>query len=124
MIVALPGETPVTSPLLETDAIARFEDNHVTVRPVSVLPAASLMVAESVWVVPTNRERLPGLMLTVAAGVGPVFVGALGAESPADPHATAVIMKAPCIARSNAFGRRQIDMQTLTVEECNELMDA
>jgi hypothetical protein len=45
--VTEPAETPVTSPLEETVAVAVFELAHVTDRPVSVLPFRSFSVAVS-----------------------------------------------------------------------------
>jgi hypothetical protein len=52
VIVAVPGLTPVTTPLVETVATPDALVVHVTVRPVSVLPLASLRVAVSVEVAP------------------------------------------------------------------------
>jgi len=50
VIVVPPGATAVTTPAVETVAIALFAVLHVTVRPVSVLPSASFVVAVSVVV--------------------------------------------------------------------------
>jgi hypothetical protein len=48
VIVAEPALTAVTTPLAETVATPGVPDVHVTVRPVSTLPFASLSVAVSV----------------------------------------------------------------------------
>ena len=47
VIVAVPGVTPDTSPLLLTVATAVLELDHVTVRPESGAPVASFGVAAS-----------------------------------------------------------------------------
>jgi hypothetical protein len=47
VIVAFPGETAATRPVLETVEIPMFEELHVTRRPVSTLLLASRVVAES-----------------------------------------------------------------------------
>src|SRR6266704_1218843 len=47
VIVTAPAATPVTSPAAETVAIAGFELVHVTARPTSTFPVASLGVAVS-----------------------------------------------------------------------------
>ena len=39
VIVTLPLDTPVTRPLLLTDAIVEFEDSHATTPPVGVVVA-------------------------------------------------------------------------------------
>jgi hypothetical protein len=46
VIVAVPAETPVTTPVFgSTDATPALLVDHVTVRPLSVLPALSFKVA-------------------------------------------------------------------------------
>jgi hypothetical protein len=45
MIVVLPALSAVTSPVPDTDAIVGLDDDHVTVRPVSTLLAASRVIA-------------------------------------------------------------------------------
>ena len=52
VIVADPAVTPVTRPLLLTEATDELLLDHVTTRPVSVLPAESFVTAESCWVEP------------------------------------------------------------------------
>jgi hypothetical protein len=41
VIVAVPGETPVIPPVWDTVAMALFEVDHITVRPVRVFACAS-----------------------------------------------------------------------------------
>jgi hypothetical protein len=45
VIVTDPTATPVTTPVTDTVANAVLLDDHVTVRPVSTMPLASLTVA-------------------------------------------------------------------------------
>lgn len=52
VMVAEPDAMPVTSPVEETAAVDWLELDQVTVRPVSTLPFASLMVAASCCVCP------------------------------------------------------------------------
>src|SRR5215469_12888374 len=68
VIVAVPAATAVTSPVAETVATDDAFVLHVTVRPVSVLPFASVNVVVSVVVPPTVSVALPGLTATVATG--------------------------------------------------------
>src|SRR2546422_4921032 len=62
--------TAVTSPLAFTVAAAGLPDVHVTVRPVRMLPIASLSVVVSCWVAPTARLALAGLTATEATSAG------------------------------------------------------
>src|SRR5207302_1079800 len=68
VIVTAPAATPVTSPLADTVAIAGFELVHVSARPVSTFPAASLGVALSCVVPPTKTFAVAGLTVTDATG--------------------------------------------------------
>jgi len=68
VIVVLPGATAVTTPAVETVAIALFAVLHAMLRPVSVLPSASFVVAVSVVVWPTITFADPGVTVTVATG--------------------------------------------------------
>jgi hypothetical protein len=70
VIVADPAATPVTSPLPLTVAAVVLLLPHVTTRPVSVLPFASLGVAASCTVCPAVTLADPGLTLTDATGAG------------------------------------------------------
>ena len=58
MIVADPSATEVTSPADDTVAMDEFDVVHVTVAPLIVLPPASLTVAASVTVSPTDVKVL------------------------------------------------------------------
>jgi hypothetical protein len=70
VIVAVPSATPVTTPLVETIAIEAPLVVHVTVRPVSVVPFASFVVAVKLTVAPTEMLGVKGLTVTVATGAG------------------------------------------------------
>ena len=50
VIVVVPAATPVTTPLLETVAMALLLEVHVTVRPVTIAPLTSRTTAERVVV--------------------------------------------------------------------------
>ena len=64
----MPSVTPVTSPLVVTVATAGVLDAHVTTRPVSTFPFASLSVPTSCRVAPTSTHGFAGVMLTDATG--------------------------------------------------------
>src|SRR6266566_2995032 len=66
--VAVPAATPFTSPLLLTVAILVLLLAHVTVRPVSAVPAESFGVAVSCAVAPTDTLGAAGLTVTAATG--------------------------------------------------------
>jgi hypothetical protein len=70
LIVAVPGPMAAISPVAATDAMLEFELCHVTVRPESGLPPASLSVAVARAVCPIINDA--GLIATntVATGVG------------------------------------------------------
>src|SRR5437660_12365187 len=68
VIVAVPAATPFTSPLLLTVAILVLLLAHVTVRPVSAVPAESFGVAVSCAVAPTDTLGAAGLTVTAATG--------------------------------------------------------
>jgi hypothetical protein len=68
VIVAVPGDTAVTRPFASTVAAGLSED-HVTVRPVSVTPFASVVTAVSCLVFATTTVADDGLTVTVATGV-------------------------------------------------------
>src|SRR2546430_13857154 len=71
VIVAVPAETPVTSPLLFTPATPPLLLVHVMVRPLSGLPVESWGVAPSCTVAPTNTRAVAGLTTTVSTGNAP-----------------------------------------------------
>jgi hypothetical protein len=84
-MVVFPVATPVTRPLVDTDAIAALDVDHVTILPVSTFEDASRVVAVSACVPPTVNVADGGLTFTVATGNGPGVVPPL--ESVDDPHA-------------------------------------
>jgi len=67
--VAVPAPLAVTRPAVDTLAIALSLVDHAILRPVSVLPVASLVVAVNCCVAPTIRDALVGVTETVATGV-------------------------------------------------------
>jgi len=68
VIVAVPAATAVTTPDDDTVAAAVLLDVHDTGRPVTTLPAASLVVAVSAVVCPTDIDN--GLGETVKEATG------------------------------------------------------
>jgi hypothetical protein len=100
VMVALPAATPVTTPLLETEAMVWSDDDHDTVRPDSAFPAASLTVAVRVCVPPSCNEAVGGSTLTVATGPGPGGVVEPGPASD-DPHACNTTTRTNAIVRCN-----------------------
>src|SRR5256885_7861220 len=68
VMVAVPATLPVTNPLALTVAMVASLEAHVTVRPVSGLPVASLGVAVSCSVDPTDTVPVAGVTLTDATG--------------------------------------------------------
>ena len=82
VIVAGPGATPVTRPVAFTVAVDVLELVHVTVRPVRMLPLASLSVAVSCTVWPTWTGAAAGVTSTVATG-GPPEAGSWQEPLPA-----------------------------------------
>ena len=84
VIVAVPGPTLVSNPVLFTVATVELLDVHVTARPVSTLPLVSLRVAVSCCVVPTSWLTDAGFVVTDATGtrVGGVVVPVATFESP------------------------------------------
>src|SRR5439155_8544303 len=77
VIVAVPAATPFTSPLLLTVAILVLLLAHVTVRPVSAVPAESFGVAVSCAVCPTIRLAVAGATATEATGTGVTVTAAV-----------------------------------------------
>src|SRR2546422_5332838 len=88
---ALPAAWPVTSPLPLRVAIDVLLLTPVTPRPVSVLPAASLVTAESCWVPPTAMVAPVGVTGTEATGTGVTGT----AEVALFPSLVAVIVAVP-----------------------------
>jgi hypothetical protein len=90
VIVAVPTPTAVTSPFASTVAAA-LSDDHVTVRPVRVAPAESLVTALSCWVFPTTTLAEDGVTETLATGTGVTVIVAV----PLWPSLVAVIVATP-----------------------------
>ena len=86
-----PGAIPVTTPLVETVAMAGFPEVQATERPFRMLLAASLSVALSCVVAPTIIDPLLGVTATVATGTGVTVIVA----SPATPSLVARITADP-----------------------------
>ena len=84
VILAVPGLTAVTSPVPFTVATGALLDVHVTTRPVSTVPLASVVVAVACVVARTGSVDAPSVAETnaVAAGTAPT-----GSVPP--PHALA-----------------------------------
>src|SRR5438445_13362573 len=91
LIVMEPGVTPLTRPLVLTVATAVLELDHVTVRPESGFPPASLGVAVSCTVWPACTEAEGGVTSTDATGTGVTVI----AEVPLFPSLVAVIVAEP-----------------------------
>src|SRR5438093_4110964 len=94
VMVAGPTVAPLTSPLPLTVATAVLLDAQVTVRPVSVLPFASLRVAVSWNVRPVGTEAEAGVTVTEATGAGAGAVTVMAAV-PLLPSLVAVIVADP-----------------------------
>src|SRR6266487_1311226 len=96
VIVADPAPTAVTSPLADAVATAGALLDQVTIRPVSTVPAESLVVAVSCTVAPALRLFDAGDTVTVATGTTVTaiadvpFLPSLVAVIVADPAPTAV----------------------------------
>lgn len=94
VIVAVPGATAVTTPLLETVATDGVPDDQVTEWPVSVFPFASRVTADSVTVVPTLIATVDGATATDATGTGAGAVTVIAAV-PFFPSLVAVMVALP-----------------------------
>jgi hypothetical protein len=91
VIVAVPADTPVTTPLPFTVATELALDDQVTGRPGSALPFASVTCACSVVCAPTVIEVAAGLTTTELAGTGCTVTAAV----PDFPSLVAVIVAEP-----------------------------
>src|SRR5207302_4530780 len=110
LIVMEPGVTPETRPLLLTVATAVLELDHVTVRPESGFPPASLGVPVSCTVWPACTDAEGGVTSTVATGT---FVTVTD-EVPLLPSLVAVIVAVPGVTPDTS---RQMTPLTSTVVE-------
>src|SRR5205823_3088920 len=90
VIDAAPAVFAVTSPLPFTVATVVLFEDHVTVRPVRMLPLASLSVAVSCCVWPACTLADAGLTVTVATGAVTVILAV-----PLLPSLVAVIVTGP-----------------------------
>ena len=97
VIVVLPAATAVTTPCADTVATAVFELDHVTARPFNTLPTASLSVAVSCVVCPTDIESGLGVTVTVATAACETVMVAV----PFFPSDVAVIVAEPCAHRGH-----------------------
>ena len=91
VMVAEPAVTPLTRPVLVTVATLVLLDVHVTARPDSALPLASLGVAVSCTVWPCGTLADAGLTLTDVTGTAVTTIVAV----PACPSLVAVIVAVP-----------------------------
>src|SRR5438309_1217076 len=91
VIVTDPAATPVTRPAADTVAIAAFELVQLITRPLSTLPAASLVTALSCVVAPTKTFAVAGLTATEATGT----LDTVTAAVPLWPSLVAVTVPAP-----------------------------
>jgi hypothetical protein len=93
VIVTEPTASPLTRPLPFTPASAVLPLDHVTARPESALPLASLGIAVSCAVCPTATLGEGGLTLTDATGAGAGVT--VNAAAPFFPSLVAVIVADP-----------------------------
>src|SRR3989441_847506 len=91
MVTGPPAALPVTRPFASTVARLASLVPHVTVRPVSALPAASFGVAVSCSVVPTTTLAGDGVTSTEATGAGVTVT----LEVPLFPSLVAVMVTGP-----------------------------
>src|SRR5258707_8577062 len=91
IVTGPPPALPVTRPFASTEARLASLDCQVIVRPVSVLPFASFVVAASCTVAPTPMLAAAGLTTTDATGIGVTVTAA----APLLPSLVAVIVTGP-----------------------------
>lgn len=113
VMVAVPAETAVTTPDVETLAIALELELHVTTRPVRMLPFASRVVADNATVAPVWMVAEAGETDTEATGTGAGALTVIGDEELC-PSLVAVIdeVPAPTVCTSPAA----FTVATLVVE--------
>ena len=98
VIVAVPAAFAVTTPLVLTVAVCGALDAHTMLRPASVLPLPSYVIAVSVIVAPTVSVPVVGATATDATAIGVTVTVALAlfpslvAEMVALPAASAVML--------------------------------
>jgi len=91
VIVAVPPDAPVTTPVLETVATAVLLELHVTTRSVTTVPFTSLTVATSVVVSPSLTLTVAGATVTLPTGIAATVT----ADVPDFPSLVAVIVTEP-----------------------------
>jgi len=91
VIVAVPGVTPVTTPVLDTVATAVLLELHVTTRFVTTVPFKSLTVTERAVVLPVETVAVAGVTVTDPTGIGTIVTEAV----PDFPSLVAVIVAVP-----------------------------
>ena len=91
VIVAVPGETAVATPLPDTVATAVLLDAQVTARSVTTTPLASFTTAVNDVVCPTVAEAVAGCTTTLPTGTGVTAT----VDVPVFPSAVALIVAEP-----------------------------
>jgi hypothetical protein len=91
MIVAVPGDTAVTTPVTATVAIAALLDDQPTRRPVNTLLLASFVSAVSCSVEPSTRVAVSALRVTEATGIAVTVIE----DAPLFPSLVPVIVAVP-----------------------------
>jgi hypothetical protein len=84
VILATPGDNPATTPRALTIATVSFDDDHVTGRPATGVPDASMGSAESVIEPATAIVALPGVTRTSVTGRAVTVINALADFPPLD----------------------------------------
>ena len=98
VIVASPMDSPVTLPLVLTEAIAASDVLQATVRPVRVLPDAPSVVADICTLAPTTTLDSVEVTITLATGSGVAGSpppGSLPLEQPRAKLTTSVMRDRP-----------------------------
>jgi len=97
VMMVLPAPTAVTRPVALTVAAAPLLEPHVTARPVSTFPLASLVTAVNccVGVIPRTRVAVPGVTVTVATGTGFTVITGVGLDVTDSLVAVIVAVPAP-----------------------------
>jgi hypothetical protein len=120
VIVAVPADTAVTTPVELTAATAGLLDDQVTSRSVTIVLFASLTVAVSVVVVPATRLFVAGVTMTLPTGAGVTVSVALPdfpslvAVMVAVPGATAVTTPLPDTVATNVLLELHVTTRSVT----------
>jgi hypothetical protein len=94
VISAVPALPAVTSPLAETVATSVLLLDHVTVRPVRIVPSAARAVAVAVVVDPLLNVAAPSATVTLATAIGLM----VSVAAPLRPSLLAVIVVEPAVS--------------------------